>query len=365
MKKIVNGHVIITKIVVFLLASLVLSSHCFASESINTVDIFTGGEGGYAIYRIPALAVTAKGTILAFAEARKNGPADKGDIDLVVRRSFDNGATWEEKRTIYDDGTHTIGNPSPVVDRDTGEIILLFNKDNSNVLVTRSKDDGATWSPPDDITKDVKPAGWDWYAMGPGHAIQLRSGRQLVPCDHTIKNVQFSHVIYSDDHGKTWKTGGSLPHDTDEATAVELEDGSVMINMRNYYMRAMRGVAVSADGGLTWSKLSFSRALIDPVCEGSILRYTDAKTQRVNRLLFSNPASRLREKMTVKLSYDEGKTWPVAKLINAGLSGYSDLVVLPDMSAGIIYENGEKAYYEKISFARFTLDWLTDGKDKK
>ncbi len=134
--------------------------------------------------------------------------------------------------------------------------------------------------------------------------------------------------------------------------------------MRNYYMRSMRAVSVSADGGLTWPKIRFARDLTDPICEGSILRFTDAKTHRVNRLLFSNPASRLREKMTVKLSYDEGKTWPVAKLINAGLSGYSDLAVLPDMSAGILYENGEKAYYEKITFARFTLNWLSGGKDK-
>ncbi|MFA6449662.1 MAG: sialidase family protein [bacterium] len=356
-----NKIIIVTTLFVALLALCVRS---FCAEEIASTDIFVGGESGYAIYRIPALVVTAKGTILAFAEARKNGPADSGDIDLVVRRSFDNGATWEPQRLVFEDGAHTIGNPSPVVDRETGAIILTFNRDNTDVLVTRSEDDGATWSAPADITKDVTPAGWDWYAMGPGHAIQLRSGRLLVPCDHKEKNVQYSHVIFSDDGGKTWKPGGSLPKQTDEATAVELEDGSVMINMRNYYMRGMRAVAVSKDAGLTWSKIIFARDLIEPVCEGSILRYTAAKTNRVNRLLFSNPASRVREKMTVKISYDEGKTWPASKLINAGRSGYSDLVALPDLSVGIIYENGKKDYYEKITFARFTLNWLTDGKDK-
>jgi sialidase-1 len=360
-----NSNIVKIKLLSILFISLIFLVRASASEDIKSSDVFVGGEGGYAIYRIPALALTAKGTILAFAEARKNGPSDRGDIDLVVRRSFDNGATWEEKHIVHEDGTRTVGNPAPVVDRDTGEIFLLFNKDNNRVMVTRSADDGATWAPPTDITQDVKPAKWDWYAMGPGHAIQLRSGQLLVPCDHTIKNVQYSHVIYSDDHGMTWKLGGSLPHDTDEASVVELEDGSVMINMRNYYMRFMRAVSVSADGGLTWSKIRFDRALMDPVCEGSILRYTDAKTQRVNRLLFSNPASRVREKMTVKLSYDEGKTWPVSKLINAGRSGYSDLAVLPDMSAGVLYENGNKAYYEKITFARFTLGWLTGGKDSQ
>jgi sialidase-1 len=170
-------------------------------------------------------------------------------------------------------------------------------------------------------------------------------------------------VIYSDDHGKTWKLGGSLPAQTDEATAVELEDGAVMINMRNYFMRSARAVALSHDGGLTWSKIKFSRDLIDPTCEGSIIRFTSSGARDVSRLLFSNPASRAREKMTVKISYDEGKSWPVSKLINAGFSGYSDLAVLPDMTVILLYERGVTAYYERITFARFDLDWLTEGKD--
>ncbi|HOX27976.1 MAG TPA: sialidase family protein [bacterium] len=346
-----------------LMVLCVLFSAACAAEGIARSDLFAAGEGGYKSYRIPAMIVSARGTVLAFAEARKNGPADQGDIDIVVRRSFDGGATWDEKRIVYEDGAHTIGNPSPVVDRDTKEIILLFNKDNERVLVTRSVDDGATWAEPEDITKDVKPEGWKWYAMGPGHSIQLRSGRILVPCDHTEKNVGRTHVIYSDDHGRTWRLGGTLPRETDEATAVELVNGDVMINMRNNYMRGKRAVSVSKDGGMTWSKLIFQKELVEPVCEGSILRYTRAGEQDANRLLFSNPASRLREKMTVKMSYDEGRTWPVARLVNEGLSGYSDLAVLPDMSVGLLFENGEKAYHEKITFVKFGLDWLTEGKD--
>lgn len=335
---------------------LALTAFCAARGAAEIVksDLYVGGKNGYAIYRIPAIVTTAKGTTLAFTEARKNGPADAGDIDLVVKRSFDSGATWDEMRVIYDNGGHTIGNPSPVFDPDTGEIVLLFNEDNDKVLVTSSADEGATWSAPRDITKDVKPADWDWYAMGPGHAIRLRTGRLLVPCDHKTGNVQYSHVVFSDDHGKTWKLGGSLHKQTDEATAVELSDGSVMINMRNYYLKGMRAVAVSKDGGLTWSKPKFQHDLVEPVCEGSILRF-DA-----DRILFSNPASRIREKMTVKMSRDDGRTWPVAKLVNKGLSGYSDMAVLPDGTVGILYENGLKAYYEKITFAKFDIKWLTE-----
>lgn len=346
-----------------LLISYLLTIRAFADEGISSTDLFVGGVGGYAVYRIPALTVSASGTILAFTEARKNGPADQGDIDLVLRRSRDNGATWSDQRVVYDDGTHTIGNPSPVVDRDTKTILLLFNRDNVSVLLTRSDDDGLTWSPPADITDAVKQPSWKWVAMGPGHAIQLRSGRLLVPCDHSESDGMYSHVIFSDDHGRSWKLGGSLPRNTDEASAVELADGAVMINMRNNNYRFMRAVSVSADAGLTWSKIRFDRGLVEPVCEGSILRYSLAPAHGKNRLLFSNPASRSRDKMTVKLSYDEGATWPVARLVNPGPSGYSDLAVLPDMSVGLVYENGGTDYYEKITFARMSLSWLTNGKD--
>ncbi len=340
---------------IFMALGLVLTPKHVCGAAMEQKDIYVGGEGGYAIYRIPAIAVSTKGTVLAFAEARKNGPADHGDIDLVVRRSFDNGATWGPMQVIHDDGAHTIGNPAPVVDRETGEIILLFNRDNTNVLITRSADDGATWSAPSDITKAVKPPEWEWYAMGPGHAIQLRTGRLLVPCDHTMNKTQYTHVIYSDDHGVSWKLGGSLPKQTDEATAAELSDGSVMINMRNYYMRGMRAVSVSADGGLTWSKMMFDRGLTEPVCEGSILSYGGVEPKRTARLLFSNPASRIREKMTLKMSADEGKTWTAAILVNEGPSGYSDLAELPDKSVGLLYERGNKQYYEKITFAKIDL----------
>ncbi len=325
--------------------------------------IFVGGVDGYHTYRIPAMIVTQKGTVLTIVEARKNSSKDYGDIDLVYKRSEDGGRTWGPMTMIYDSGEQTVGNPAPVQDRDTGRIWLPFCIDNDTVWVTYSDDDGVTWSSPREITKDVKPAGWTWYATGPGHSIQLRTGRLLVACDHKEDGKPHSHIIYSDDHGATWKLGGSLPKATDESTALELSDGSVYINMRNNYMRKMRAYARSTDGGLSFSKIKFDRELQEPVCEGSVVRYTLKSEHGKSRVLFSNPASVIREKMTVKMSYDEARSWPVAKLIFEGKSAYSDITVLKDMDIGLIYENGDKGLYDRITFARFSLEWLTGGED--
>lgn len=360
MKKITIG---IALIAIYLFVCLSCALPSAAPAEIDQFDIFVGGADGYHTYRIPALLTTRKGTVLAFAEARKNSPADHGDIDLAVKRSTDGGKTWGEMQIIYDRGGQTVGNPAPVQDRDTGTIHLPFTIDNDGVYVTTSDDEGATWSAPREITKDVKPPEWDWYATGPCHAIQLTTGRLVVPCDHTEKGRFHSHVIYSDDGGETWKPGGSSEKFTDESTVIELANGTLMLNMRNNHMTGMRAFTLSRDGGESWGKLRFAKALTEPVCQGSILRFTSEKDHDKNRILFSNPDGRVREKMTIKMSYDEGRSWPVAKLVHAGPSAYSDLAVLPDMKIGIIYENGAKQYWEKITFARLSLEWLTDGGD--
>jgi sialidase-1 len=227
-----------------------------------------------------------------------------------------------------------------------------------------SNDEGATWIGPADITASVNRSSWNRIVPGPGVGIQLRSGRLVIPCNHVIANVAFNHVIYSDDHGKKWHLGGSTEGNTDENQIVELTDGSLLLNIRNYRDKGHRGVSMSKDGGLTWSKITSDPTLIEPVCQASFIRYTESPQFMKNRLLFSNPASETeRIKLTVRVSYDEGKTWPVAKLLNAGPSGYSCLTVLPDMKIGCLYERGEHSSIEKVTFARFSLEWLTDRAD--
>src|SRR5262245_49831864 len=341
-------------------------------------DVFVAGKDGYHTFRIPAVVVTKKGTLLAFCEGRKNSRSDTGDIDVVLRRSFDGGKTWRPMQIVADFGPDTIGHPCPVVDQKTRTMWLPVtknrghetqkqieegkSKENRTVWMSRSDDDGASWAKPVEITKDVRDPAWTWYATGPGVGIQLKTGRLVIPCDFRVKETKAlgSHVIYSDDHGKTWKLGSTVAPDCNECQVVERVDGSLLLNMRSYHKKNRRAIATSRDGGLTWSKATLDDALIEPVCQASLLRYAvPGKT----RLLFANPASTKREKMTVRLSEDDGKTWPVARQLFDGPSAYSCLTTLPDGTIGCLYERGEKSPYETIAFARFSLAWLTGRTD--
>jgi sialidase-1 len=329
--------------------------------------------------------VSKKGTLLAFCEGRKTSRSDHGDLDLVLRRSTDMGKTWGPMQLVHEEGGTakvTIGNPCPVVDNDTGAIWLPFTRDNDDVFMTHSTDDGMTWAKPELITKSVKKPEWTWYATGPGVGIQLRhgphKGRLLIPCDHRSpvmgKQVTHSHAIYSDDHGKTWKLGEPVAPYTNECQAVELPDGRVLMNMRNYWGRdggqkerdTKRALAWSKDGGRTWSDLSFDDVLIEPVCQASLIRHSWPGEGKESRLLFSNPASTSqRHRLTVRQSLDEGKTWADSRLLHAGPAAYSCLAALPDGTVGCLYECGEKNAYETITFARFSLDWLAAGESEK
>jgi sialidase-1 len=338
--------------------------------------VFVSGRDGYHTYRIPALLVTNKGTLLAFCEGRKRGRGDAGDIDVLLKRSFDGGKTWAKMQVVWDDGANTCGNPCPVLDARTGTIWLLLthnlgrdtqamivngtSRGTRTVWVTRSADDGATWSKPVEITRAVKKPNWTWYATGPGVGIQLKSGRLVVPCDNQVvgSKVQQSHVILSDDGGKTWELGGVVGPGCNESQVVELQDGRVMLNIRSYRGQNRRLVAFSKDGGRTFSSPVADRQLIEPVCQASILRYPGKR----GGILFSNPASTRREKLTVRLSRDEGKTWPHAGVLHAGPAAYSCLAVLPDGMIACLYERGTRDAYETITCARFALDWLTENR---
>lgn len=347
--------------------------------------VFTAGTEGYHTYRIPALIVTTRGTLLAFCEGRKDGRSDAGKIDLLLKRSKDSGQTWSAPEVIWTDQTNTCGNPAPVIDRETGTIGLLMTwndgadreaaitrrqaRNTRRVFVARSRDDGLTWSKPEDITASAKNPDWDWYATGPGNGIQLERGphrgRLVIPANHSQLNssnesLTRSHVIFSDDHGATWQLGGSEEEKTNESALVELSDGSLLHNMRSYHGKNRRATATSRDGGITWSAVKLDAALIEPVCQASIFRYSWPGPAAKNRILFANPASVKRENVTVRLSYDDAASWPVGKVLFAGPSAYSSLAVLPDQSVVCLFECGEKNAYETISLAHFPLTWLEE-----
>jgi sialidase-1 len=369
-------------------------------------DLFASGDGGYHTYRIPSIIVSSEGVVLAFCEGRKESASDSGDIDLLLRRSTDGGKTWGPVQVLWDDGPNTCGNPCPVVDKVSGAVWLLLTHNlgadtegaivggksagTRTVWLTSSMDDGATWAAPVEITNAVKKRDWTWYATGPGIGIQLEAGphkgRLIAPCDHITAGGKdcYSHIIYSDDHGATWKLGGAVPDNTtNECQVVELADGRLCLNIRNHFAKTYRrAVSFSEDGGLTWSKPILDEALTSPHCQGSIIRFTQGRAEAgrgspapaslrarertggKNRILFSHPAAvKAREAMTVRLSYDEAKTWPVAKRLWDGPAAYSCLAVLPDNTLACLYERGGKNPYEKITLARFSLGWLTDGAD--
>lgn len=354
-----------------LLALFLITISSPAAGLVQT-PVFVSGKDGYHTYRIPALIVTKKGTLLAFCEGRKTGRGDHGDLDLLVKRSSDFGKTWSPQSIVHEEGGDakiTIGNPCPVIDQSTGFIWMSLCRDNKKVYITHSKDDGQTWSKPKDISAVATKPNWTWVATGPGNGIQLtrskHAGRLVMPCDHrrggrnTYNTNGHSHSLYSDDHGKTWKMGQPTDPGMNECAVVELVDGRLMMNMRSYRGKNRRGIAISKDGGETWGHSIDDATLIEPVCQASFVRFDGS------RLLFSNPASKSRNKMTVRLSRDEGKTWSASRQLHAGPAAYSNLTVLSDNSIGIIYERGEKSAYEKITFARFTLEWLANGKEKR
>jgi sialidase-1 len=360
------------------LAALGLSSPAAAAEPLTELDVFRAGSEGYHTFRIPALITTKGGAVLAICEGRKTGRGDHGDVDLVQKRSTDGGRTWQTVELIHEEGGTakvTIGNPCPVVDEETGVVWLPFTRDNDTVFVMSSRDDGRTWSKPREITAEVKKADWNWYATGPGNGIQLQrgkhKGRLVIPCDHRVggnkedkqswEQSGRSHVIYSDDHGATWRLGGVTDFGMNECAVVELTDGMLMLNCRSYRGQACRGVSLSADGGQSWQPTKDDPALVESVCQASLIRYAwpDVAASKPGLLVFSNPAvPKGRSHLTVRLSEDDGRTWPKSRLVCEGSSAYSSLAVLPGGEIGLLYERDG---YKTLTLARFSPAWVSAG----
>ena len=415
---------VLISIAAFTLAAALWSggSTFAATPLLVKTHLFSEKTDGFVSYRIPCLVVTARGTVLAFCEARKFSGLDWGEIEIHRRRSTDGGRTFDRARqvahvgprlprnpanadqppgkVIGDPGQQTVNNPVAIADRD-GSVHLIYCVEYMRTFYVRSTDDGLTWSQPVDITAaaDRFRPEWPWrvIATGPGHGIQLRSGRLVVPV-WLAKAEGGAHggavvaTLYSNDRGATWQRGEiAVPRaaadtpSTNEPIVAQLSDGRVMLIARNHAPVHRKIVTLSRDGSTGWSPPEFAEALIEPICQASLFSYEDPVATGKTRLLFSGPVSlarasgaatpgsrRDRENLSVKLSSDDGRTWAATRSLEPGPSAYSDLAVLPDGTILCLFENGRPGAtrpnstrtdwpYARITLARFNLEWLTDG----
>jgi arylsulfatase A-like enzyme len=361
-------------------------------KDVHVTDVFVPAKDGYPHIRIPSLVTAKNGDLLAFAEGRQGG--DHSENDLILKRSDDGGRTWAKLQVVFERGKDVMVNPCPVV-LDSGRIVMMFQHfpagyharamgtrvkqlepgvkagKISRTLVIYSDDHGKTWSKTRDVTVQTKrPAPVISTATGPGIGIQLQRGphrgRIIMPTNEgwfdDAKKRHFNvYACYSDDGGSTWAFGKPAPNGSpgegNEVQMVELSDGSVMLNTRSNGGTKHRKIAISRDGGETWSPLKDENAHPESQCMGSILRYSWRDAGK-SRLVFANPGTQSgRQQGTVRISYDEGKTWPVAKLFYPGGYAYSCLTKTADGSIGLLYEVDG---YKRIGFARIPISALEE-----
>jgi sialidase-1 len=373
--------------------------HAFAAETgrqadaprCEKTDLFQAGQAGYVTYRIPALATTRKGTILAACSARRDGFGDWADIDVMFRRSTDGGETWSAPVVLADSGNSVVDNATFIIDPHSDQIYLLYQIDYARAFLMTSNDEGATWSKSREITgafdtfRARDQYDWKVLAMGPGHGIVLASGRFVVPvwlATDKSHRPSISATIYSDDQGDSWHAGETIvanSKDTpnpSEHVLVELADGRVMTNMRTESKQYRRLVSISPNGASDWSPPKFDEQLYDPICMASLVRLgATAHDDAAKCLVFANPDSRAaesaptrwgareRRNVTVRLSHDDGQSWPISRVMEAGPSGYSDLSVAPDGTIYMLYERGAADQHGAfhtgyLTFAEFNRAWL-------
>ncbi|MFO1460109.1 MAG: sialidase family protein [Verrucomicrobiota bacterium] len=372
------------------IGSLVRPGLVAGEINLEFTNVFVAGDGGYRSIRIPSLATTRQGTLLAFAEGR-GAPQDQAGNDLVLRRSQDGGRTWSPLQVVQEDGAHSLNNPTSVVDDATGRILLVYQRipshlketsretatgwEGTNIyrnLLTVSDDDGRTWSAPRDITRSTKrPETATTVASGPGAGIQLKrgawGGRLIIPFNEGPYHQWNNYAIYSDDHGEHWKAGANVPgavvhtgssgprSQINEVQVVELSDGSVRLNSRPFAGAPLRKTAVSHDGGETWSTVEDVPELPDPSCNAAILRVSDPQGVSPELIVFSGPFGTRRERGTLHASWDDGRSWPTSRLLWDGFFAYSALTVLPGGGIGCLFEADD---YARIVFVRIPISWV-------
>lgn len=382
---------IIRLLIFFLFVPLI----CSAGER-PTVIIHRQGEANCHTFRIPGIVRTNNGTLLAVYDMRYTSRRDlQGHMDIGLSRSTDGGKTWEDPRPIMDMGKlgglgedqNGCSDANILVDRKTGEIIVSAMwthgkpgthqwkgkgsepghdiTESSQFMIVRSSDDGVTWSSPENWTKRLKNPKWHLFAPAPGNGITMADGTLVMPTQgRDERGLPFSNLMWSSDSGKSWTLSSHARTDTTECAVAELSDGSLMLNMRDNRNRKDksdtngRAVSVTQNKGRTWTKHSSDHgSLPEPVCMASLIGHTLADGRRA--LFFSNPNSKTkRENMTVRISLDDGKTWPVDRQIVLDQKGgaYSSLVIIDDKTLGILYESSvADLVFQTIALSEFGL----------
>ena len=337
---------------------LIFTSFTFYSQNLEFVDLFDNSMNSEVFcYRIPSLVTTTNGTLIAAIDERNNSCGDlkwNRDINIVIRKSFDDGKTWTKIEKIVDYPLgRSASDPSMIVDKKTNEIFLFFNymdldnaKDIYRFMVIKSSDNGENWSEPIEITNNIIKKGWekDFMFITSGRGIQTKDGTLL----HCLVNLnKGTHVFGSKDHGKSWFLIDTPLSPGDESKIVELSNGNWLVNSR-VNSNDSRYSHISKDNGQTWATYK-NKDLQDPGCNASLVKHDEL-------LLFTNAFdSKYRKNLSLSISKDQGRTWAKNQTIYKGESAYSSMTKLKNGDIGVFFE---KDNYTKNVFVRIPKSWL-------
>ena len=352
-------------------------------------DIFVAA--GRSHYRIPSICVSSGGVVLCFANRRMDTAADgPNEVHVVMRRSTDGWRNWEPIKDLFAQEGWDAAMGTATLDSGTGTVMVSYGRSprddfaavraekgflESGDFMAVSRDEGKTWiNEKMVINPDASGCRGHSHGSAPGIALCCgpHQGRLLAPARfqnkpgeelHTLQNHHYNCTLYSDDHGKTWETSGPVQVGTGEGCLAELSDGAIYYNSRAYFLDGKRRIARSYDGGETFRDFGVDHFLIEPKaggCNAGMTGYPKELSGGEDWILFSNPANDERKRLTIYLSRDGGRTWPVSKVVHEGPAAYSSMAVSADGTVFVLYENGEKHPYEKISMVRFNLKWLTN-----